>query len=136
MRSHRDGRHESRAGDRRAGASCPGRAHHREEEKRAAKKQPKLTSGQKNAIESAENYLEGQAFSKRGLIAQLKFEDYSKAEATFAVNQLDADWKAEAVEAAEGYLDGQSFSKSGLLDQLKFEQYTDAQAEYAVNEVY
>ena len=95
-----------------------------------------MTSGQKNAIESAESYLDGQAFSKRGLIDQLKFEGYSKADATFAVNHVDANWKAEAVESAQGYLDGQSFSKSGLIDQLEFEKFTSAQARYAAGKAY
>src|SRR3954451_4085472 len=54
-------------------------------EKSKKKEKPAMTSGQKNALESAESYLDGQAFSKRGLIQQLKFEDYSKADAKFAV---------------------------------------------------
>jgi hypothetical protein len=106
------------------------------QEKPAAEEKPEMTSGQQNAIESAESYLDGQAFSKRGLIAQLKFEDYSLADATFAVNHVDADWNAEAVESAESYLDGQSFSKSGLIEQLKFEKFTSAQAQYAADKVY
>jgi hypothetical protein len=105
-------------------------------EKRQKKEKPAMTSGQENAIESAESYLDGQAFSKRGLIDQLKFEDYSKADAKFAANHVHANWKAEAVESAQSYLDGQSFSKSGLIDQLKFEKFTSAQAQYAADKAY
>jgi hypothetical protein len=105
-------------------------------EKKKKKEKPAMTSGQKNAVEAAESYLDGQAFSKLGLIHQLKFEDYSKADATFAVKHVHANWKAEAVESARSYLDGQSFSKSGLIHQLKFEKFTSAQAQYAADKVY
>jgi Host cell surface-exposed lipoprotein len=97
---------------------------------------PDWTSGQLNAVESAESYLDGQAFSKEGLRGQLTFEEYTEADAMFAVNHVKANWKAEAVESAESYLDGQSFSKPELLDQLLFEEYTQAQAEYAVGRAY
>ena len=72
---------------------------------------PNWTSGQLNAVESAEGYLDGQGFSKKGLIDQLKYEEFSEADATFAVNHVKANWNAEAVESAEGYLDGSSFSR-------------------------
>ena len=75
-------------------------------------------------------------FSMKGLIKQLKFEGYSKADATFAVNHVHVDWNAEAVEKAESYLDMSSFSKSGLVTQLKFEGFTPAQAQRAANKAY
>ena len=31
-------------------------------------------------------------FSRKGLIEQLRFEDFSKAEAMFAVNYIDPNW--------------------------------------------
>ena len=101
-----------------------------------------LTSGQENALRAAEDYLDISAFSKAGLIQQLSSpagEGYSKADATFAANNVDADWDAEAVEAAEGYLEISSFSKDGLIEQLSSaagDQFTLEQAQYAVNKVY
>jgi hypothetical protein len=103
---------------------------------------PDMTAGQENALESAHSYIDGQAFSKKGLIEQLSSEygeDFSKADATFAANHVGADRKAEAVESAEGYLDGQSFSKAGLIEQLTSsygEGFTPEQARYAVGKVY
>ena len=66
---------------------------------------PDWTSGQLNAVESAESYLDGSGLLE-GLLHQLKFEEYTKADATFAVNHVKVNWKAEAVESAESYLDG------------------------------
>jgi host cell surface-exposed lipoprotein len=101
-----------------------------------------MTSGQENALESAQSYLDTGGFSKAGLIEQLSSsagEGFSKADATFAANNVDANWREEAVESAQGYLDGQAFSKAGLIEQLSSsagEGFTPAQARYAVSKVY
>jgi hypothetical protein len=100
------------------------------------KDKPTMTAGQRNALESAESYLDGQAFSKSGLIKQLKFEHFSKSDARWAVNHVKVSWMKEAVESAEGYLDGQAFSRQSLIDQLKFEGFTQAQAEHGVSVAY
>jgi hypothetical protein len=108
----------------------------------AAKKKPEMTSGQENALESAQNYLDMGGFSKAGLIGQLSAsagDGFSKADATFAVNHVHADWNKEAVESAQNYLDLGGFSKTSLIRQLSSsagDQFTPAQARYAVNKVY
>jgi hypothetical protein len=89
--------------------------------KPASKKAPEMTSGQKNALESARGYVDMSGFSKRGLIKQLSSsagDGYSKADATFAANNADADWKAEAVESAQNHLDMGGFSEQALIEQL------------------
>ena len=104
--------------------------------------EPEMTSGQENALQAAEDYLDYTGFSKTGLIQQLSSpagDGYSKADATFAANNVDADWNAEAVEAAEDYLDYTTFSKDGLIDQLSSsagDQFTPEQAQYAADKVY
>lgn len=95
---------------------------------------PTYTAAQENAIASAENYLDFTAFSREGLIEQLVFEDYSKADATFAVNHIEVDWNEQAAAAAKDYLDYSSFSRQGLIDQLTFEGYTVEQATHGVNQ--
>lgn len=101
-----------------------------------------MTSGQKNALQSAQDYIELGPFSKAGLIQQLSSsagEGYSKADATFAANNVDADWKQEAVEAAEGYLEMSPMSKDALIQQLSSpagDNFTEAQARYAADQVY
>ncbi len=101
-----------------------------------------MTSGQENALRAAENYLDFTGMSKQGLIQQLSSsagDGYSKADATFAANNVDADWNAEAVEAAENYLDTIPMSKDALIQQLSSaagDKFTPAQARYAANKVY
>ena len=89
-----------------------------------------LSVSQENALESAQSYLEYSAFSRSGLIDQLKYEGFSKADATFAVDSLDVDWKEQAAKSAESYLEYSSFSRSGLIEQLAYEGFSSAEAEY------
>jgi len=93
---------------------------------------PKETPSQANARKSAEGYLDFQAFSRTGLIKQLEFEKYSKADATYAVDAVTVNWSEQAAKSAKSYLEIQSFSRQGLIDQLLFEGFTQAQAESGV----
>lgn len=97
---------------------------------------PAVSSDQRNALRSAENYLDLTAFSRVGLIKQLEFEGYSNADATWAVDQVGADWNEQAVKSAKNYLELTSFSRQGLKDQLEFEGFTPAEAEYGVSQAY
>ena len=100
------------------------------------------TSGQSNARESAEQYLQTGAFSRAGLIKQLSSqygEGYSKADAIYAVNHIDVNWKEQAAKAAKSYLDTSAFSRAGLIQQLESgygDGFTHAQAVYGVNAAY
>jgi hypothetical protein len=98
-------------------------------------KTPEVTLEQVNAIEKAMNYLNFSAFSRKGLINQLKFEGFSKADSTYAVDSLGVDWNNEAARKAQEYLNFQSFSRSGLIKQLVFEGFSTAQAKYGVKQV-
>ena len=101
-----------------------------------------MTSGQKNALQTAHDYLGTMAFSKAGLIAQLSSSagsDFPRADAVFAANHVGANWNEQAVKAARDYLDTMSFSRQGLIEQLSSSaggQFTLAQARYAVNKAY
>jgi hypothetical protein len=92
-----------------------------------------LTSGQENALGTAEDYLSMSGFSRSGLIEQLVFEGYSTKDAAFAVDHLNVDWNEQAARSAEDYLSMSGFSRSGLIEQLVFEGYTRAQAEYGAD---
>jgi hypothetical protein len=117
-------------------------AHKAAAKKAKAKSGPKMTTSQRNAVESAKNYLQFQAFSKKGLIQQLSSQagdGFPRADARYAVNHLDVDWNAQAVKSARQYLDTQSFSRSALIEQLSSsagEGFTLAQAQHAVSKVY
>lgn len=91
-----------------------------------------ISAEQRNATKTAQEYLDGQSFSRTGLISQLKFEGYPTGAATAAVDSLNIDWNVQAANVAKDYLNGQPFSKKGLLSQLKFEGFSDSQAKYGV----
>lgn len=93
---------------------------------------PELTMGQQNAVDKANSYLQFQAFSRTGLIQQLEFEGFPNADATFAVDNIGADWTAQAALKAQSYLDSMSFSREGLVEQLVFEGFTPEEAEAGV----
>lgn len=94
---------------------------------------PAMTVSQEQAVGTAQDYLDYQSFSRKGLIDQLKFEGFSSKDATFAVDYLKVNWNMQAVGVAKGYLDTQHFSRSGLIDQLEYEGFTHTQAVYGVD---
>jgi|GEM_PF-1248886 len=96
---------------------------------------PGYTMSQEQAIDKAAEYLDYSAFSKSGLINQLKFEGFSKADAAFAVEHVNVDWNEQAELKAQEYLDYSSFSRSGLIHQLEFEGFTHKQAVHGVDAV-
>jgi hypothetical protein len=108
----------------------------------AAKEEEERSSGQRNALESAQNYIDLSGFSREGLIEQLSSsaaDGYSLADATYAADHVNADWNAEAVEAAKNYLDLTAMSKDGLIEQLSSsagDKFTLEQAQYAAEKVY
>lgn len=94
-----------------------------------------LTLSQKNALKQAQDYIDYAAFSRSGLIEQLKFEGYSTEDSTYAVDNCGADWNEQAALLAQSYLDSSAFSRSGLIEQLEFEGFTSEQAKYGVTSV-
>lgn len=95
---------------------------------------PSPTTGEKNALRSAREYLNFSAFSYTGLINQLEYEDYSTEEATYAADNCNANWNEQAAKSAKEYLDMSSFSRQELINQLIYEGYTQEQAEYGVTQ--
>lgn len=93
---------------------------------------PSPTTGEKNALRSAREYLSFSAFSYTGLIHQLEYEGYSTEEATYAADNCNANWNEQAAKSAKEYLDMSSFSRQELINQLIYEGYTQEQAEYGV----
>ena len=99
-----------------------------------------LTAAQRNAVRSANSYLQLSGFSRQGLIGQLSSEfgdSYSVGDATVAVNSLSTDWNAQAARSAVSYLELSGFSCQGLIDQLSSEfgdKYTVEQATYGATQ--
>lgn len=95
---------------------------------------PSLTTGEKNALRTAREYLNISAFSYTGLIKQLEYEGYSTEEATYAADNCNANWNEQAAKSAKEYLSVMSFSRQGLIEQLMFDGFTQEQAEYGVTQ--
>jgi hypothetical protein len=91
------------------------------------------TPGQNNAVRKAADYLDYGAFSRSGLISQLKYEGFTTAQATYGVVAQHANWSKQAWLKAKEYLDYDSFSRRGLIAQLRYEGFTLGQATYGVN---
>lgn len=98
------------------------------------------TRSQEQAVRSAQSYLRSSAFSKLGLVDQLEYEQFSTADAMFAVEYLEAhgevDWKVEAVRCGQSYLRSSSFSLASLTEQLEYEKFTPAEAAYGAQAAY
>lgn len=100
------------------------------------------TNGDKEALASAKEYLNSQAFSMKGLIAQLDSPDggqFTVAQATYGTDHTGANWNKEALLSAKEYLSTQAFSLSGLIAQLDSPyggQFTVAQATYGATTAY
>lgn len=92
------------------------------------------TTGERNALSRAEDYLSVMPFSRESLIGQLEYEKYSHEEAVYASDHCGADWNEQAVKKAKAYLEIGSFSRQGLIDQLEYEGFTHDQAVYGAEQ--
>lgn len=95
---------------------------------------PKITKEQENAQKSAEGYAM-MNMSRQGVIDQLVFDKFSKADAEWAVKQLDegVSWKENALGSAKTYYGKMNMSKSAVYDQLLFDKFTKEEAQYAID---
>ncbi len=104
-----------------------------------------ISKGQKpsieyqNALKKAETYSEVMHMSKQAIYDQLTSEYGEKfpAEAAqYAIDHLEADYKANALAQAKTYQQTMSMSKSAIYDQLISEygeQFTAEEAQYAID---
>lgn len=92
------------------------------------------TTGERNALSKAKDYLRYAAFSYSGLIEQLEYEGFTNSEAVYGADNCGADWDEQAVLKAAEYLDFTSFSRQGLIEQLEFEGFTHEQAVYGAEQ--
>lgn len=97
--------------------------------------EPDVSREFKNALDTAEDYLNYSSFSKQGLYDQLLYEGFPEDAAQYAIDSVVTDWNRNALQTAVDYLDYSSFSYPGLYDQLVYEGYTAEQAQYALDNV-
>lgn len=96
------------------------------------KEQFDVSHGQEYAVTLALEYLNIQAFSRKGLIEQLQYNDCTPEDAAWAANYCGANWEDQAVLKACSYLDNMSFSYKGLVEQLEYEGFTHDEAKHGV----
>ena len=89
-----------------------------------------VTQGERNAEQSARQYVGSMDFSEKGLFDQLLYEGFTEAEARYGVEHCGADWFAEALDSAKGYVGTMDFSEKGLFDQLVHDGFTESQARH------
>ena len=106
------------------------------EKKTDKEKKDKVTSGMKEALQAAKDYLSYMAFSYNGLVEQLEYTGYTTKEATYAADHCGADWKEQAVIRAKDYMGIAAFSLKTLTEQLENVGFTPEEAAYGANEAY
>lgn len=93
----------------------------------------------RNALRSAQNYVDIMPFSEQGLFDQLTSEhgdQYPAEAAQYAIENVKVDYNKEALEAAKNYLAIMPMSDQELFNQLTSEhgdKYTEEQAQYAID---
>ena len=89
-----------------------------------------FTDSQRKAFNEALSYLEAGAFSRYGLIEQLKEDKIPFLDANFAVDHLKVDWFEQAYREAKDFLKIRSFTLEEMIEQLKYDRFSYEQAEY------
>lgn len=94
-----------------------------------------------SALNKAESYSNTMHMSKASLYNQLTSEygeKFSAEAAQYAIDNVEADWKANALEKAKDYSSTMHMSKAGVYKQLTSEygeQFTEEEAQYAIDNV-
>ena len=75
--------------------------------------------------------------SKKGIYNQLtsEVEGFTDEAAQYAIDNVNADWKANALAKAKDYQESMSMSKQGVYNQLtsEIEGFTEEEAQYAID---
>lgn len=91
-----------------------------------------------NALAKAKSYSDMMNMSKQGIYDQLVSEygeNFPPDAAQYAIDHLEADYKANALAKAKTYYEEMSMSKAAVRDQLISEygeQFTEEEADYAI----
>ena len=103
---------------------------------------PPMTGSEQSAVQDGQSYLNTEpGFSYQGLISQVEYDQFSAADATFAVNYIapasdTSFWDTQAADDAKNYMSTEGgFSCGSMVGQLEYDQFTDAEAEYGASAV-
>ena len=92
-----------------------------------------ITREQRNALSTANDYLDYSGFSSSRLREQLEYEEFPQDAIDYAMDNIIVDWKEQALRSAESYDEYASMSDSRLYDQLIYEGFSDEEAQYAID---
>lgn len=92
-----------------------------------------ITREQRNALSTANDYLDYSGFSSSRLREQLEYEEFPQDAIEYAMDNIIVDWKEQALKSAESYDEYASMSDSRLYDQLIYEGFSDEEAQYALD---
>ena len=106
---------------------------------KGAKEQKSATRLQKAALETAKSYSDDLNMSKEKIYDILTSEvgeKFSKEDAKFAIDHLNADYNKNALETAKSYAKDMHMSNDAIYDILKSpdgEKFTEFEAKYAID---
>lgn len=92
-----------------------------------------ISREQRNALSTANDYLDYSGFSSSRLREQLEYEEFPQDAIDYAMDNIIVDWKEQALRSAESYDEYASMSDSRLYDQLIYEGFSDEEAQYAID---
>lgn len=92
-----------------------------------------ISREQRNALSTANDYLDYSGFSSSRLREQLEYEEFPQDAIDYAMDNIIVDWKEQALRSAESYDEYASMSDSRLYDQLIYEGFSDDEAQYAID---
>lgn len=92
-----------------------------------------ISREQRNALSTANDYLDYSGFSSSRLREQLEYEEFPQDAIDYAMDNIIVDWKEQALKSAESYDEYGSMSDSRLYDQLIYEGFSDEEAQYAID---
>lgn len=92
-----------------------------------------ITREQRNALSTANDYLDYSGFSSSRLREQLEYEEFPQDAIDYAMDNIIVDWKEQALRSAKSYDEYASMSDSRLYDQLIYEGFSDEEAQYAID---
>ena len=100
--------------------------------------EPDVPAEYRSALNQADTYANSMNLSKQGLYDQLVSEfggQFKPEAAQYAIDNVNADWKANALAQAKTYQNDMSLSPAAVRDQLASEhggQFTAEEANYAI----
>ena len=109
-----------------------------EESEPVAEEEADVPAEYASALRQAKNYADTLNMSEQGVYDQLTSEyggQFSEEAAQYAIDNVEADWKANALEKAKDYQAQQAMSPEAIRDQLTSsygEKFTAEEADYAI----